>query len=179
MHEVFLRVSIRRGGSFLPHGAIYKLSRDIMKVGDVWRYDASPLELQNAETKRIASASASARLTFGAAGEARKPLRGDKQGPANLVKTKAYSTTMALSTLRNLLSKQYLRRGDGIISIPDSRRRERLFGDLGRSKLRSAGIKHEIRLADPEYRPRDDTCLRAFVRLLAAKASSEHSPDPP
>ena len=59
MHEMFERVTIRNHKSFLVHGAIYKVSRDIMAVGDVWAYNLSPLELQNAETKRTASSSGS------------------------------------------------------------------------------------------------------------------------
>ena len=35
MHEIFERVAVRRSKSYLPHGAIYKVTRDILKVGDV------------------------------------------------------------------------------------------------------------------------------------------------
>ena len=58
MHEIMERVTIRNHKSFLVHGAIYKLSRDILRVGDVWATDLSPLELQNAETKRVAKRAA-------------------------------------------------------------------------------------------------------------------------
>ena len=65
-----------------------------------------------------------------------------------------------------------LRRGDGIMAMPASRRHERLFGKAGpgRAKLCSAGLKLEARLAD--YEPRKDTCIRAFVRLLAERAKA-------
>eukprot|EP00965_Chrysotila_dentata_P167458 5530108-Pleurochrysis_carterae.AAC.2 len=55
-------------------------------------------------------------------------MRGVSEGPAQMVKTKGYSTTMALSTLKNLLATQQLRRGEGLVSFPESRRDERLFG---------------------------------------------------
>ena len=72
---------------------------------------------------------------------------------------------MALSTLRNLLATQMLRRGDGVIATPDSRRKERLLA--GRTKLASKEVKMEVLMRD--YNPREDTCIRAFVRLLAAQ----------
>ena len=85
MQEIFERVSIRKHGSFLPHGAVYKLSRDILEVGDIWAVSLSSLELLNAETKRKASASGSRRLTFGEAGLTRAPLHRVTHGPSNLV----------------------------------------------------------------------------------------------
>ena len=121
MHEMFERVSIRNHGYFLPHGAIFKVSRDILTVADLWAVNLSPLELQNAETKRTASTGGSRRLATSSSGQARKPMRGSHEGPARLVPTRGYSTTMALSTLKNLLATQYLRRGDGIIATPESR----------------------------------------------------------
>ena len=51
-----------------------------------------------------------------------------KCGPSNLVKKVACRTTMAISTLTKLEAKRYLRRGDGIMTMPACRRRERLFG---------------------------------------------------
>jgi len=95
------------------------------------------------------------------------------EGPARLVKTKGYSTTMAISTLKNMLVGQLLRRGDGVISLPASRRHNRLFaaGGAGRTKVMSSGVK--IEKLDDDYDPLDDTCIKAFVRLLAARAHSE------
>mmetsp|Transcript_27709 Transcript_27709/g.67197 ORF Transcript_27709/g.67197 Transcript_27709/m.67197 type:complete len:119 (-) Transcript_27709:214-570(-) len=108
------------------------------------------------------------------------PKMRSKQGPAQLVTTKGYSTTMALSTIRKLLGKSYLRRGHGLISMPESRRRERLFGDGGGGRLsyrRAASTCLE--LLGNEYRPREDTCLAAFVRLLAARAYEEEAANNP
>ena len=77
---------------------------------------------------------------------------------------------MAISTLNKLLGAQYLRRGDGILKLRDSRRKERLFGGSGRTKGERV-IKHENRGA--EYLPREDTCIKAFIRLLAVNACTE------
>jgi len=54
MHEMFERVSLSLHGSFMPHAAIYKIMQSILEVGDVEAFDTSPLEMQNAETKRKA-----------------------------------------------------------------------------------------------------------------------------
>jgi hypothetical protein len=35
MHEAFERLAIRQHGSFLPHRMIFKVTRDILAVGDV------------------------------------------------------------------------------------------------------------------------------------------------
>ena len=48
--------------------------------------------------------------------------------------TVGYATTQCISTLRKLLGAATLRRGDGVISLPESRRKERLLG-VGRTKL--------------------------------------------
>ena len=57
-------------------------------------------------------------------------IRGGKEGPERLIKVKDYSTTMALSTMNNLLITNALRRGDGPCQViyPESRRADRLFG---------------------------------------------------
>ena len=82
---------------------------------------------------------------------------------------------MALSTLRKLLGKSYLRRGDGLFALPASRQHERLFGEGGHGRItreRAASSCLEL-IMGAEYNPRDDTCLKAFVRLLAARAASQ------
>ena len=121
-----------------PHHAIWaQASRDILEVGDVWALDLSPLEMQNAETKRVASSSGARRLEMSGPSMAIVPMRAGQFGPERLVATKGYSTTMAVSTLKHLIISQKLRRGDGPdgVLMPDSRRAERLFGDLGRTQL--------------------------------------------
>mmetsp|Transcript_7677 Transcript_7677/g.15984 ORF Transcript_7677/g.15984 Transcript_7677/m.15984 type:complete len:415 (-) Transcript_7677:70-1314(-) len=151
LHEIVERLTARGKlghQSFLFHGAIFKVSRDILTVADIWSVGTSPLELQNAETQRVASSSGSRRMTMSG----------------------KYSTTLAISTLRNLLATRYLRRGDGVTSVPDSRRKERVFGadSIGRLAL-PASTKIEV--LEPEYNPKRDTCIKAFVRLIAACAN--------
>eukprot|EP00966_Prymnesium_polylepis_P329047 7384802-Prymnesium_polylepis.1 len=133
---MYERVSINSHGSFLPHGAVYKTTMDILEVKDVHRYSLSSLELNNAETKRTAEQCASRRLQMQSVGST--VVKGGA-----LVDTKGYGTSMAVSTLNHLLVTKYLRKGDGIISTPASRRAERLFGanGTGRSKARRAGAK--------------------------------------
>ena len=128
-----------------------------------------PLELQNAETKRAASKIGARRLEFSSSGQSRVGPR-IGEGPSNLITTSGYSTTVALSTMRNLLGSQTLRRGDGVISMPASRRNERLFGvtGSGRTKHLCTGVKLEN--IGKDYDPRLDTSLKAFVRLIALKA---------
>ena len=62
-----------------------------------------------------------------------------------------------------------LRKGDGVIALPDSRRRERLL-QAGRTKLTS---KVKLETLRSDYNPRLDTCIKAFVRLLAAQNTDE------
>ena len=162
MHEIFERLAIRNHSSFLPHGAIYKVTHDIIEVGDVWAFSLSPLELQNAETKRTATSGGSRCLVMRAEGATRRKGRSADAEPT-LTTTKGYSTTMAISTLKRLLGAQMLRRGDGILALPDSRRKERLLA--GRTSLATTLVKLEK--LDQSYNPRHDTCLKAFVRLLA------------
>ena len=57
--------------SFMPHGAVFKMTRDILSVGDIWAGDLSPLELQNAETKRVAESSGARNLELTSEGQMR------------------------------------------------------------------------------------------------------------
>ena len=61
------------------------------------------------------------------------------RGPARLVTTKGYGSSMALSTLTNLLATQQLRRGEGEYATPAARRKERLL-TCGRTKSLRAGV---------------------------------------
>ena len=146
-----------------------QVTRDILKVGDIWATDLSPLELQNAETKRVAETGGSRRIEFAESSKTLVGLRGAQQGPMKLVERKSYNTSMSVSTMNNLLVTQRLRRGDGPIVYPKSRRAERLFGAQGRTKRLSSNIKLEK--LDATYVPRDDTCVKAFVRHMALAAT--------
>ena len=143
---------------FMPHGAIFKITRDILKVGDIWAYCLSALELQNAETKRVATSGGSRRLQMSSSGQTWRKSRTDTVA-GGATATAGYATTMAISTLRKLLGAQLLRRGDGVLALPDSRRKERLLA--GRTKLASKEVKMEVLMRD--YNPREDTCIRAFL----------------
>ena len=81
---------------------------------------------------------------------------------------------VTIATLRHLILTQTLRRGDGLYVIPDSRRTERLFGDAGRTKLVSAGIKLEN--LGKDYDPREDSCLTKllFACWHSAPRNSKH-----
>ena len=46
MFEIFERVCIRNSKSFMPHAAVYKMTQDILTIGDIWAVDLSALELQ-------------------------------------------------------------------------------------------------------------------------------------
>jgi hypothetical protein len=169
MAEMLERVSACRHNSFMPHGAIFKTTTDTLSVGDVWAFDLSPLEMHNAEAKRTGVASGSRRTTMSTSSQAQeKPSRNSgKEGPAQLVQTKGCPTMQSLSILSNLLVSKVLRQGDGTV---DSRRKERLFGATGsgRTSLPRAGAKLE-RLGE-DYDPLQDSCMAAFVCLMAEEA---------
>ena len=147
-------------------------SRDIIRVADPWAADLSPLEMQNAETKARASSSGARRLEISTSGQQLVPMRYGECGPKRMVSTAGCSTSMALSTLRHLMITQKLRRGDGPdgVVMPDCRRNERLFCTAGRTSYRSSGVKLE-KLGE-DYEPCEDTCIKAFVRLLALVAAA-------
>ena len=172
--EMYERVSIRSHKSFLPHGAVFKVTADILEVGDIWAIDLSPLEMQNGGTKGVADKVGARRIEFTAKDTAERQRQGPSKtfGPANLTTKSSYSTTTAKSVLRTLLGRQQLRRGDGIVTMPASRRNERLFGvtGTGRATLASIGIKLENMGKD--YNPREDTCVKAFVRQMAARGEA-------
>ena len=148
----------------MPHAAVFKMTRDIIKVGDIWRYCLSALELQNASTKRVAKSGGSCRQTMSTSSETRRGTLG------TVSKTVGYRTSQCLSVLRKLLAGSVLRMGDGVITLPENRRRERLLG-VGRTKLTSKWVKQEV--ANRDYNPREDTCIKAFVRSLAAQNPPE------
>ena len=171
MQEAYERVSINNHKSFLPHGAVFKCTQDILLVGNIWALDMEPLELQNADTKRVAQNIGARRLEFSTSGQTRAgPRLGE--GPVNLYKTKGYSTTLALSTMRNLISAQTLRRGDGIVALPATRRNERLFGNSGQGRSKGLSLGVKLEKLGREYDPRYDSCIKAFIRLCAARASA-------
>ena len=166
MQEMFERVSIYSHGSFLPHGAVFKVTRDILEVGDVRAHDLSALELQNAESKRVFESGGARALECRSEGTTHKKV---SEGEYRLVATKGYGSSAAISTLTKMLATSQLRAGDGMYSTPESRRSEKLFGE--KATGRSKAIKLECLEAQPDYDPAKDTSLDAFVRMLGARAS--------
>ena len=63
MQEAFERVSIRAHGSYLPHAAVFKVTRDILEVGDVHAFRTSRIELHNSHTKRTTLRGGARRLS--------------------------------------------------------------------------------------------------------------------
>jgi hypothetical protein len=172
MQEMFERVSLHHHGSFLPHGAVFKVTRDILEVGDVWAHDLSALELQNAESKRVYESGGARHLQFASEGTNH---RTQKDGTIIVLTTKGYGATAATSTLEKMLATKELREGDGAFSTPDSRRNARLFGESGPG--RSSRVKLEVQAVmgfiGPTYDPAKDSCLEAFVRVLVARIEAE------
>ena len=65
------------------------------------------------------------------------------------VQPPAMEPLSCISTLRKLLCASMLRRGDGVIALPDCRRKERLLVGVGRTKLESSvWILHRPKFQD-------------------------------
>ena len=88
--EIYERVSIRAHKSFLPYGAVYKVTKDILEIADIWAVDLSPLELQNSGSKSVASKTGARRIEFTAKDKQEKQRKGpiNAMGPANLTDKK-------------------------------------------------------------------------------------------
>ena len=164
---VFERVTIANHKSYLPHASIFKQTRDILTVGDIWAADLTPLEMQNAFTKRTATDCAPRRQSISTGGQTYARSGGAKAG--QVVPTIGYSTTLAKKTLATLVAQQKLQLGDGIdgVTIAPTRRRERML-EGGRSRGKRVGVKLER--VGSDYNPREDSCIKAFVRLMAQVA---------
>jgi hypothetical protein len=134
-------------------------------VGDIWAFSLSSLELNNAETKRVAASGGSRRQVLAGEGLKRCPLlKHELEGPAQLVTTRGYSTTMVISTMKNMAAASYLRRGGGVVETPDSRVKQRLVEGTGRMTLGSSSSK--LSLSRSDYDPRTDTCVAALARKI-------------
>ena len=165
MQEIFERVSIQKQGSFLHHGAVFKVTRDILEVGDIWAYDLSALELQNAESKRVYERGGARCMAVTTSGTTHKT----KDGESRLINTKGYGSTAATSCLTKMLGTSQLRAGDGMYSTPASRNSERLFGAKATGRTKHAKVEYDSR-EQPCYLPEEDSVFDAFIRLMAARA---------
>ena len=167
MHEMYERVSLGQHGSFMPHAAIYKITQSILEVGDVEAFDTSPLEMQNAETKRKArSTGATNRTTIPEGVSQRGPRK--KEGPPGIHTVAARAATTATTTLKKVVTSTNLQRGKpgAPATIPAERRTEKTFGSTGtgRSKPERSGVK--LQQTSQEISPRDDSVLLALTRMI-------------
>ena len=99
MHEITERLSIRAHKSFLFHGAIFKVTRNILRVGNAWMLGTSSLEQQNAETKRTAKLNGAKRMDMAGPEQTRVGMAPGFAGPAHLILTQGYHSSLSLSTL--------------------------------------------------------------------------------
>ena len=174
MQEMFERVSIHKHGSFLPHGAVFKVTRDILEVADVWAHDLSALELQNAESKRVYETGGARHLQLSSEGTNH---RTQADGTITVITTKGYGATAATSTLDKMLLTKELRSGDGPFAGIASRRNTRLFGETGTGRSRSVKLEFKnTGFIGPAYDPAKDSCLDAYVRVLLARIEAESYP---
>jgi hypothetical protein len=174
MQEIFERVSIQKQGSFLHHGAVFKVTRDILEVGDIWAYDLSALELQNAESKRVYERGGARCMAITTSGTTHKATGGDRKhkstgGETRLIVTKGYGSTAATSCLKKMLGTAQLRAGDGLYSTPASRKSERLFGEKATGRTKHVKTEYDDS-EQPGYSPASDRVFDAFLRLMAARA---------
>ena len=94
----------------MPHAAIYKITQSILEAGDVEAFDTSPLEMQNAETKRKArSTGATNRTTIPEGVSQRGPRK--KEGPPGLHTVAARAATTATTALKKTVTSNNLQRG--------------------------------------------------------------------
>ena len=147
LHEICEHLSIRNHKSFLFHGAIYKVTRDIHTVanpGTFGTYHPSSFRMQTQ----------SALLSC----PHRKGLSFRTQGSSGWVFTRGTKARYA-SQERRAMAPRWLSQhltfcyseaegvpGNGLVATPMSRRKERLFGvsGTGRTKNISAGLKAEV-----------------------------------
>jgi hypothetical protein len=144
------------------------VTRDILEVGHVWAYDLSALELQNAESKRVFESGGARNLTF--RDEGTSHVKG-ADGEYRLIMTKGYGSSAATSTLKKMLISKTLRVGDGMFSIPVSRTVERLFGEQATGRTKAIKIEWADQMSD--YNPAEDSCLDAYIRFIAARATAD------
>ena len=140
MHEITERLSIRAHTSFLLHGAIFKVTRDILRVGNAWMFGTSSLE-HAAESRNQAHNQAVRSKAAGdgtGPGQTRIGMALGFAGPARLTLTSGYNSSLSLSTLNFLLVRGILRHGDDLVATPMSRWAGRLFGvyGIGNGRLR-------------------------------------------
>jgi hypothetical protein len=167
------RICVKPHKSWYPHMAMLTWPLNILDLGNINKPNMQSLECLNAEVKRVAKANASKRIECSFDGEAQVGLRKpDAEGPANLIQTKGYSSSLSKQVCTFMMGKQKLRRtGEGIAT----RVATRLFGIVGGGKTgRSTGARRGAKLEhmDASYDPALDSALSAFVRTLKVRLPS-------
>ena len=76
-----------------------------------------------------------------------------------------------------------MRGADPAVHVPSNSLLQQTLGDAlgttpGQIANTHTGEKLAIVADDAGYDPRNDTCVKAFVRLLAARAEAEHAAEP-
>ena len=167
------RVCVKPHKSWYPHMAIWTWPLNILDLGNINKPNMQSLECLNAEVKRTARSNASKRIECSVDGEAQVgPRKPGVEGPANLLQTKGYSSSLSTQVVSFMMGKQKLRRsGEGIAT----RVATRLFGVVGGGKTgRStrARVGAKLEHMDADYDPELDSALAAFVRTLKVRLSS-------
>ena len=167
------RVCVKPHKSWYPHMAIWTWPLHVLDLGNINKPNMQSLECLNAEVKRTARANASKRIECSFDGEAQVGLRKpDAVGPANLIQTKGYSSSLSKQVITFMMGKQKLRRsGVGIAT----RVATRLFGVVGGGKTgRSTAARTGAKLEhmDSDYDPALDSALAACVRTLKVRLPS-------
>jgi len=168
--EAFERVSGKAHKSFLPHLAVFKITRDKLRVGDNTKADMSALELLHAEVMRTARQQAPKNKEIRGAYVANNPAKPGAEGAGTHAVRGGGEATMTVSTLKTLLGRKALIAGACPWAMPLSRRGERLMVD-GRMTLRRRAVRVES--LNDDYRPEEDTVMEAFVRGLRANAVAD------
>ena len=85
------------------------MTSDILLVGDIWAFSLSSLELNNAETKRVATSNGARRLELSSAGTKRCSL-GLGQSRASDADSNGWiqHTTMVITTMKTMAVANYL-----------------------------------------------------------------------
>ena len=170
--------------SWYPHLFWMRTPLVVLSIGCMHSVSISALEMLNAEVKRAAASNATKRVELKAADEMKEhilELR-VKEGPARKVLAKPATTTMSYQTASFIIARQRSRWDPDAIK---HRRADRLFGEKGTGRLTKE--KYSCLESVPEetgwdavlatyvstgyvdsssIAPEQDTCLRAFCRLL-------------
>ena len=192
--EMMERVTMSNSKSWYPHIFYMVAPMVVLIIGCLHAVSISALEMLNAEVKRVGASNATKRVELKAEDETAGhiiELR-VKEGPARKVFAKPATTTMSFQTASFIIARQRSRYDPDAIK---HRRGDRLFGEKGQGRLTkrksfdlptvveesgwdavlaqyvSTGYVDSSAIA-----PENDTCLRAFCRLLLLEEQAAELP---